>query len=228
MYRVKAAGEEHWLPRAEHLLPAGVQGPEGRPGVQGPCGRPAVFNLRCTGRGADRRGCGNVVPLATAHKLADQYLGGLNRPIYEISVVAGNESELLDRKARLDLERRQLAMRGLSFDQEDQERARLREAYVALEAAVIVPDERRARPTGESYGQRWNRLTADERGAWLRSGEVTVLFGRDLPDGAADATEVVTTTLYTGFGQARKSKPRMVTYGLVAVWDQEETNQEES
>jgi DNA invertase Pin-like site-specific DNA recombinase len=218
----RATGETEPLSATTFCYPCSLRG------VDSPMYRVGGL-LRCTGRGADRRGCGNCIPLDVARRLADQYLGGLNRPIYEISVVAGNEAELRDRKARLDLERRQLAMRGLSFDQEDAERARLREAYVALEAAVVVPDRRRARPTGESYGQRWTRLTADERAAWLKSGEVSVLFGRDLPDGVADATETVQTTLYTGFGQARKSKPRTVTYGLVAAWDSEETsNQEES
>jgi len=177
--------------------------------------------LRCTGRGADRHGCGNCLPLGTARKLADRYLGGLAREIFEITTVPGNEATLRDRRSRLDLERRQVAMAGLSFDAEDSERARLRAEYEALDAAVVVPDVRDFRPTGESYGQRWNRLSADGRAAWLKSGEVAVMFGRDLSAEAhPDATESVTTM--RGGNQFSAGTPRTVTYGLVAAWDSTE------
>jgi DNA invertase Pin-like site-specific DNA recombinase len=133
--------------------------------------------LRCSGTGPDRHGCGApMIRLDTAEALADEVLGGLGMPVLEFREVPGNEAEIAARLAALDYERRQVALRGLPWDEEDAERARIRAAYDLAAATPVVPSRRAARPAGVSYGQRWNKLDAHGRAAWLRSGEVTVLF----------------------------------------------------
>ena len=144
--------------------------------------------LRCAGTGAARKGCGApMIWLETAEALADEVIGGLREQIYEFRVVPGNEAEIDAQLASLDYERRQVALRGLSWADEDAERARIRAAYNAVAAAERVPDQRRAVWTGETYGDRWAKLEVDGRADWLRGGGgFTVYFTR----GEADPRDV--------------------------------------
>lgn len=149
------------------------------------CGK--LYYLRCTGTGPDRKSCGvPLVRLEVAEQLADKYLGSLRRPEYEVSVIPGNGAEIDAALARLDFERQQVARRGLSWDDEDRERARIRAEWEAVNATERTPGRRELTPTGETYGQRWRRLSTGERADWLR-GEVTVYFakGKD-PDADAE------------------------------------------
>ena len=91
-----------------------------------------TYMLRCTGTGADRHSCtspANMVPLETAEALADDVLGSLRQPVYAITVVPGNGPSIDAQLARLDFERRQIAMRGLSWEEEERERRTLRKRW---------------------------------------------------------------------------------------------------
>jgi DNA invertase Pin-like site-specific DNA recombinase len=136
--------------------------------------------LRCSGLGPDRKSCGApMIRLSTAETLADEVMGGLVHPVYEIAVLPGNGAELDAALARLDYERRQLALRGLSWADEDAERARIRAEWELVSETPRIPDRRAVRETGVTYGQRWAKLDTDGRAEWLRSGELTIYFTRD-------------------------------------------------
>jgi DNA invertase Pin-like site-specific DNA recombinase len=153
--------------------------------------------LRCAGTGPDRRSCGApMIWLETAEALAEQVMGGLLHPVYEITVVPGNGAELDAALARLDYERRQVALRGLSWADEDAERARIRAAYDLVTATERIPDRRAVTDTGVTYGQRWAKLDVNGRAEWLRSGEFTIVFARDEVDGATAVRDGVSIVLH--------------------------------
>lgn len=172
---------------------AGCGGPLYR--ITGGRGEVRTAYLRCSGTGPARKSCGApMIPLETAVALAERVLGGLLAPVYAFTEVPGNEAEIAARLAGLDYERRQVALRGLSWADEDAERARIRAEYELAESAERIPAERRAVDTGVTYGQRWQKMGTDERAAWLRSGEVTVAFVRgetDQADGELDGVRIV-------------------------------------
>jgi DNA invertase Pin-like site-specific DNA recombinase len=136
--------------------------------------------LRCSGLGPDRKSCGApMVRLDAAEALADEVMGRLVHPVYEIAVLPGNGAELDAALAALDYERRQVALRGLSWADEDAERARIRREWELVSTTPRIPDRRMVRETGVTYGQRWAKLDVHGRAEWLRSGELTLYFTRD-------------------------------------------------
>jgi DNA invertase Pin-like site-specific DNA recombinase len=144
--------------------------------------------LRCSGTGPDRKGCGvPLIRLETAEELINEEMDTLNFPLVEFAIEPGNGAEIDAKLAALDYERRQVAMRGLTWAEEDAERDRIRREYELVAATPRTADRRVVIPTGEDYGSRWRKADADGRAAWLRSGEFTAMFTM-LP--AADATAV--------------------------------------
>ena len=111
-------------------------------------------------------------------------------------MVPGNEAETAARLAALDWERRQVALRGLSWADEDLERARIRGQYELAASAERVPDRRTVIDTGVTYGMRWAKLDVHERASWLRSGEFTVLFARGEVPGATAVRDGVSLVLH--------------------------------
>lgn len=153
--------------------------------MTGATGRTRTPYLRCAGTGPDRKSCGApMVRLETAQALAEAVLGNLHHPVEEITVEPGNGPELDARLAALDYERRQVALRGLSWEDEDAERDRIKAEYAQVQSVTRTADRRVVRGTGVTYGQRWARLDADGRAEWLRSGEVTVFLARGEVSGA--------------------------------------------
>jgi DNA invertase Pin-like site-specific DNA recombinase len=155
--------------------------------------------LRCAGTGAARKSCGaGMIQLETAEALADEVLGSLLHPVFEYSEIPGNEAELDARLAALDYERRQVALRGLSWADEDAERARIRAEYEIVLATPRIPSRRMMRDTGVTYGQRWAKLDAHGRADWLRSEEFEVSFIKgeaDRADATRDGVSLVLTWL---------------------------------
>ena len=126
--------------------------------------------LRCAGTGPDRRWSRPDDPARCRYEaLANEVIGGLVQNVYEITEVPGNEAELDARLAGLDYERRQVALRGLSWDAEDAERARIRAEYERVSAAERIPAPA-IRPTDVTYGQRWRSLGTDGRAEWASLG----------------------------------------------------------
>ena len=114
-----------------------------------------------------------------------------------MTTIAGNEAEIDAQLAALDDERRQVALYGLSSAEEDRERSRIRREYERVSTLERIPDERAFTSTGQSYGSRWREWGADERAAWLRSGEVIVYLtrgevtGRSRADGTRDGVSLL-------------------------------------
>lgn len=147
---------------------------------RGKKGEPRVAQLRCSGTGAHRTSCtspANMVELATAEALADEVIGSLQQSTLAITTVPGNGPELAAELARLEFQRRQVAMSGLGWDELEAELARLRQEWERVNATERTPDHREIRPTGESYGDWWRRMSVDERADFLRS-HVTIYFAQ--------------------------------------------------
>lgn len=155
-------------------------------GIDSPMYRLTSGNLRCTGRGADRKGCGVMLPMATARDLADLAFGemtGLLYAMFERKRVPGNAAELEIRRDELEQREREIANSAMTRAERRAAMAALDAEYEALEATEIIPDTEETLPTGEDYAAYWARLDADGRRGFLRSGEFSVRFGR------ADGTE---------------------------------------
>jgi hypothetical protein len=80
-----------------------------------------------------------MIRLAAAEALADEVLGNRLHPVCEIREVPANEAEIDDQLAALDYERRQVALRGLSWEAEDAERARIRAECERVSATERIP-----------------------------------------------------------------------------------------
>ena len=153
------------------------------------------YYLRCAGAGPDRKSCGTpMIWLATAEALADEVLGSLRTPVREYRVTPGNEAEIDARLAALMYEKRQIALRGLSWEAEDIERNRIRAEYQLVKATPRIAARRAFADTGVSYGARWLAMDTDARAAWLRAGEISVFLVKgdaDRPEGTRDGVSLV-------------------------------------
>jgi DNA invertase Pin-like site-specific DNA recombinase len=83
-------------------------------------------------------------------------------------------SDHQDELDRVGLLLSELPKRGLSDDDEDAERARLRAERKRLEALPREAAHWAGRYTGYTEGGRWNRMATSERRAWLNSGEFRI------------------------------------------------------
>ena len=131
---------------------------------------------RCTGRGADRHGCGNMVPVADLDGQVDELMSNAHFPIMEERLIPGH-----DYSARLEeirFETRELAARDLADDVYDAELARLRAERDELRSRPSVPDRVEQIDTGTTYAERWAAQSDAERGGWLRSMGVRILAER--------------------------------------------------
>lgn len=152
-------------------------------GEDSPMYRLTSGNLRCTGRGADRHGCGApMVPLAVARRMADEYFGALTTwKLTRKVVTPGNRSEIeasrdelrLDRVAALDLPKADRRLRMAELDAREDE----------LDALEVTPDVAEVIETGETFADVWNSADDAERGRFLRRWDGRVEFG------PADGTE---------------------------------------
>jgi DNA invertase Pin-like site-specific DNA recombinase len=145
----------------------------------GPAGRELY---RCSGRGADRHGCGFSLPLADADALMHRVMGGLRRPVLApvFHPATGHQIEIDDVQQQLD----NLPLRKLPRAAEQAERERLwaeqdRLAELPAKAAwteyVPVLDQ-----AGEpvTYGSRWASSDQAARRAWLRDAGFAAYLAR--------------------------------------------------
>lgn len=139
---------------------------EGSPMYRIEC-RDSVY-YRCSGRGPARKGCGNRVKLplvdAAVSRIADRVF---DAPVMVLTRIPGNDHS--EELAKIEDERRDLAMRGLPWAEEDAERAKLRARYDEVAALPDVPEDTKLVDTGTTYAAQWDALAASERGPWLRS-----------------------------------------------------------
>ena len=138
--------------------------------------QPRVAYYRCSGRGATRKGCGCMVPLAAADKLLDRGMALLSRqvmvPVFHPAT--GHQVALDDITQAL----RDLPAQGLDDDAEDAERARLRAERKRLADLPATPAWTEWVESGETYAQRWTRLDQAGRRAWLREAGIPVYLAK--------------------------------------------------
>jgi DNA invertase Pin-like site-specific DNA recombinase len=142
---------------------------------------------RCTGRGASRRGCGNMVRTAAVDAAVDQIIAqDFGTPVMAHVIIPGNEAAIAARLEEIRFEISQLGSADLGDEEYDRRLAGLRAERDQVKAAEVVPDRVELTDTGERYNQLWARTPVPERGPWLaRHGfrvcasktEVTVMQG---------------------------------------------------
>ena len=123
---------------------------------------------RCTGK-AGRKGCGHMVRLAETDAAVIEELSLSPEPRRVPQRVEGNShyAEL----AEIQLELAELPKRGLSDDEEDSERARLRARRNELESMPETPDRIVMVETGETIGEHFRSLDdAGRREMMLKDG----------------------------------------------------------
>jgi hypothetical protein len=143
-----------------------------------------ITYYRCTGRGAQRKGCGNNILTETVDDLVCQIMIGLKRPIMKIVFIPGNDhsAQLADVQFQL----KQLANEDLTDEQYDAELARLRAERDRIRELPIEPGRVERVDTGETYASRWASLQTDtERNDWLRSAGVKIWAWRNPDDAEA-------------------------------------------
>jgi hypothetical protein len=123
---------------------------------------------RCTGRGANRRSCGNMVRAELADAAVDRIIAeDFDTPVMAHAVIAGNEAALAARLEEIRFEIAQLGAADLDDEDYDRRLAALRAERDRVKAAEVVPDRVQLTDTGERYSQLWERTPASERGPWL-------------------------------------------------------------
>ncbi len=143
---------------------------------------------RCTGRGADRRGCGNMARTGAVDAAVGRIIAAdFGIPVMAHVIIPGNEAQTAARLAEIQFEIRQLAAADLDDQEYDRRLAGLRAERDRVKAAEVVPDRVELTDTGERYSELWARTPVPERGPWLaRHGfrayaskaEVTVVQGK--------------------------------------------------
>jgi hypothetical protein len=145
---------------------------------------------RCTGRGADRRSCGNLVRADAADAAVDRIIARyFDTPVMAHAVIPGNEAALAARLEEIRFEIAQLGAADLDDETYDRRLAALRAQRDEVRAAEVVPDRVELTDTGKVYSEEWARTPVPERGPWLarhgfrvyadRTG-VTVEQGKDM------------------------------------------------
>lgn len=123
---------------------------------------------RCAGSGPARRSkCRNMVAVPKVNAAVNAIASGatFNVPVMRRTIQRGT-----DHTAELEairFEMRHLPDRGLSWDEEDAERAKLRAEHDRLSSAPVTADVVVEEPTGQTYAELWEALSESERGPWL-------------------------------------------------------------
>lgn len=154
-------------------------------------GASRTFYYRCAGRGAGRKGCGNMARLRQVDSAVDQAITeGFDKPVMRHSLIQGNAAEIAARLEDIRFEIAQLGQLDLDDQDYDQRLAELRAERNRVKDTKVRPDRVELTPTGELYSQLWKDTPVQERGPWLaghgfrvtadktevtvRQGEVTV------------------------------------------------------
>jgi site-specific DNA recombinase len=126
------------------------------------------FYYRCTGRGRERRSCGNQVRGELVDAAVNEIMSStFDVPVMRHEIVYGNEAEIEAELECIKLELKQLAATELDWEEEDRERARLRAEQTRVKNTTVIEDRVELVETGDTYRELWERLSAPERGPWL-------------------------------------------------------------
>jgi site-specific DNA recombinase len=129
--------------------------------------RPYLY-YRCAGRGSHRSSCGNMVRLELVDAAVNEIMAStFDVPVMRHEIVYGNEPEIEAETQRIKFELKQLAARELAWEEEDRERARLREEQTRVANTTVVEDRVELVETDDTYLELWERLNVQDRGPWL-------------------------------------------------------------
>jgi site-specific DNA recombinase len=124
---------------------------------------------RCTGRGHDRRSCGNLVPAAAVEAAADAVMAAADIPVMVKKVIPGNEAALDEAHEKVLFAIGQLGHLGLADAEYDAQLAALRAERDAIARAERVPDRADLVPAGYTFAEQWAAHSGPDRAEWLRA-----------------------------------------------------------
>ena len=142
--------------------------------------RVSRFYYRCSGSGAQGKGCGAAMtPLEAADQSVDRYIVGAleDVEVTETRVIRGKnwDSEIKVLEWRL----RQLGTQNLDWDEEDARRLEMRAEITELQSRPAEPDRTEEVGTGVSYAAQWEQALAEgEATAWMRKHGIRVVLSK--------------------------------------------------
>lgn len=133
---------------------------------------------RCAGRGANKKGCGNMVPVALADNAVNTIIAGsFDTPVLITRLIPGNDHEAEKKAVRFELSR--LSARNLPDAEHDTELARLRAERDRVDNLPVILPKTDVVEAGHSYAQEWEELGTPRRGAWLAENGFLVTATRE-------------------------------------------------
>jgi len=142
-------------------------------------GRP-YFYYRCFGRGSERQSCGNMVRVELVDAAVNEIMAmTFDIPVMRYQIVYGNEAEIAAELERIKFDLSQLGKLGLSDEEEDAERARLRAERDRAASTEVVEDRAELIETDDTYLELWERLGVPERGPWLAEHQFRVSVSKE-------------------------------------------------
>jgi hypothetical protein len=131
---------------------------------------------RCSGRGAARKGCGNMVPVSVVDSKATEIIEiWFNSEILERTMVPGNAAVLDAKLQEVKMDIRQLDPDDYPDDDSyDAEMTRLRGLRDTIRDEERIPDHHTSTPTGKRYSAVFTGLPVGDRGSWLKGEGFTV------------------------------------------------------
>jgi hypothetical protein len=133
------------------------------------------YYYRCAGRGAQRKGCGNMVRLELVDAKIDEMMRSNRQPIMRREYVPGHNhtAEVADVNFRI----KQLDPESMNDDEYDAALKALRAERDSYQAMPAVPDSWKQVDTGETYASKWAASDLDGKRNMLKN--IKVLAGKN-------------------------------------------------
>lgn len=134
---------------------------------------------RCTGKGSQRKGCGNMIRLTTLDDIVGMLMRshGKDLEVKDWVVEPGTDHAAELEEIRFEI--RSLASQDLTDEEYDTRLKELRAERDRITVLPSTPDRLVEQPTGETYRDKWVGLDARERSVWLRQRGIKVRARKD-------------------------------------------------
>jgi DNA invertase Pin-like site-specific DNA recombinase len=129
-----------------------------------------AYYYRCAGRGAQRKGCGNMVRLADVDALVDEKMSAYDESIMKHVYIPGHNHEAAI--GDVDYRISQLSPEGLTRAEYQAKLDELWDEKEALKELPTVDDDWDWVKTGETYSGKWAASDADGKRDMLKKGKV--------------------------------------------------------
>jgi DNA invertase Pin-like site-specific DNA recombinase len=145
--------------------------------------RAKVYYYRCVGRGAQRKGCGNMVKLDEVDAIIHEAMSEDDRPIMERIYIPGHnhDAEIADVDYRIT----QLSPEGITRAEYMEKLQVLWDEKETYEKMPFVPDSWDLVDTGETYASKWAASDDNGKREMLKEMHITaswsMLDGKRLP-----------------------------------------------